>query len=64
LTAIIWWDKHDVQILTNIYDAPAEGNFCDNNGKTIKQQIVADYIRHMGYIDNGDRTANSYTINR
>lgn len=64
LTAILWRDKRDVRVLTNIHDAPAEGNFCDTNGKAIKPQIVADYNRHMGYVDKGDRMANSYSINR
>ncbi len=64
LTTILWRDKRDVRILTNIHDAPAEGNFCDTNGKAIKPQIVADYNRHMGYVDKGDRMANSYSINR
>jgi len=49
--------------LTNIRDAPAERNFCDNNGKAIKPQIVADYNRHMGYVDKEDRMTNSYPIN-
>ena len=47
-----------------MHDAPAEGNFCDNNGRAIKPQIVADYNCHMGYVDKGDRMANSYSINR
>ena len=64
LTAILWRDKRDVRILTNIHDPPAEGNFCDNNGNTIKPQIVADYNRHIGYVDKGDRMANTYSINR
>jgi len=50
--------------LTNIHDPQAEGNFCDNNGKAIKPQIVADYNRHIGYVGKGDRMANSYSINR
>jgi len=54
LTAILWRDKWDVRVLTNRHDPPAEGNFCDNNGKAIKPQIVADYNRHMGYVDKGD----------
>jgi hypothetical protein len=49
--------------LTNIRDPPAEGNFCDNNRKAIKLQIVADYNRHMGYVDKGDRMAETYSIN-
>jgi len=49
--------------LTNIHDPPAEGNFCYNNGKAIKPQIVAEYNRHMGYVDKRNRMANSYSIN-
>ena len=64
LTAIMWRDKRDIYMLTNIHDAPAEGNFCDGNGKAIKPQIVADYSRHMGFVDKGDRMANSYSICR
>jgi hypothetical protein len=55
LTAILWRGKCDVHMLTNIRDAPAEGNFCNNNGKAIKPQIVADYYRHMGCMDKGYR---------
>jgi hypothetical protein len=62
LTAILWRDKCDIYVLTNIHNAPAESNFCDSNGKAIKPQIVADYSHHMGYVDKGDRMANSYSI--
>jgi hypothetical protein len=34
------------------------------NGKSIKPQIVVGYSRHMGYVDMGDRMANSYFIGR
>jgi hypothetical protein len=61
LTPILWRDKCDVRVLTNIHDPPAEGNFSDINGKAIKPQIVADYNRHMGYVDKGDRMTNSYS---
>jgi len=64
LTEILWRDKCDVCILTNIHDPPAEGNFRNSNGKAIKPQIVADYNCHMGFVDKGDRMANSYSINR
>jgi len=50
-TAILWRDKHDVHILTNIHDMPAEDNFCNNNGKTKKPQIVAEYNHHMDSVD-------------
>ena len=48
LTAILWKDKREVRILTNIQDPPVEGNFRNSNGKAIKPQIVEDYNRHMG----------------
>ena len=64
LTAILWRDKRDLRVLRNIHDPPAEGNFCDNNGKVIKAQIVADYNRHMRYVDKGDRMTEIYSINR
>ena len=64
LTPILWRDKRDIRILTNIHDTPAEGNFFDTNRKAIKPQIVADYNRHMGYVGKGDRMANLYSINR
>ena len=53
LTTILWRDRRNVCILTNIHDAPAEGKFCSSNGKAIKPQIVVDYNRHMGYVDKG-----------
>jgi len=63
LTAILWRDRCDIRVLTNIHDPPAEGNFCDCNGKAIKPQIVVDYNRHMGYVGKGDRMAETYSIN-
>ena len=59
LTAILWRDKRDVFMLTNIHNAPEEGNFCNEGGKAIKPQTVKDYNHHMGYVDKGDRMANS-----
>ena len=47
LTAILWRDKRDVCMLTNIHNAPAEDNFCNERGKAIKPQIVMDYNHHM-----------------
>ena len=64
LMAILWRDKRDVCMLTIIHNAPAEGNFCNEGGKAIKPQTVKDYNLHMGYVDKGDRMANSYSISR
>ena len=64
LSAVVWKDKRDVRLLTNIHDPPREGNYCDEHGNAIKPAIVADYNRHMGYADNTDRMANSYKTSR
>jgi len=64
LTAILWWDKRDICLLMNIYNAPAEGNFCNEGGKAINPRIVMDYNHHMGNVDKSDRIANSYSISR
>jgi len=61
LTSVVWKDKRDVCLLTNIHDPPREGNYRDEHGNAIKLAIVADYNRHMGHVDNADRMANSYT---
>ena len=58
LTAILWQDKRGICMLTNIHNAPAEGNFCSEGGTAIKLQFVMDYNHYMGYVDNGDRMAN------
>jgi hypothetical protein len=59
LAAILWRGRYYIHMLRDIHDAPTEGNFCNNNGKAIKPQIVVDYCRHMGCMDKGDRMANS-----
>jgi hypothetical protein len=61
LTAILWREKRDICMLTNIHNDPAEGNFCNEGGIALKPQNVMDY---MGYVDKGDRMANSYFISR
>jgi len=58
LMAILWRDKRDIRMLTNIHNAPAESNFCNEAGKAVKSQIVMDYNHHMGCVDKGDRMAN------
>jgi len=48
----------------NMDPPPAEGNFCDNSNSPTKPHIVEWYNRHVGYIDNSDHMANSYSINQ
>jgi hypothetical protein len=64
LTALVWKDKREVYILTNMHQPPTEGNFCDEHGNALKPAIVESYNTHMGYVDKSDRMANSYSISR
>ena len=62
LTTVIWKDRQQVHMITNMDPPPAEGNFCDDSNRPLKPHIMEWYNRHMGYIDNSDRTANSYLM--
>lgn len=53
-TEILWRDKRGSHMLLNIQ----EGNFCNQQGNTMKPLIVEDKC-HMAYVDKGDRMANS-----
>jgi hypothetical protein len=64
LTDVVWEDKRNVNIFTNMHRPPAEGNFCDQYGNTLKPAIVQDYNGHMGHIDKSDHMTNSYFISR
>ena len=64
MTALVWRDKRDVYMLTNMHSPPAEGSFCDEHGNAIKPAVIVDYNKHMGYVDKADRMANSYGICR
>jgi hypothetical protein len=61
LTALAWKDRRDVYMLTNMDQPPPEGNFCENN-RPVKPHIMARYNQHMGYVDNSDRMANTYSV--
>jgi hypothetical protein len=43
---------------------PSEGNFCDDSNSPVKPHTVARCNRHMGYVENSDRMAKSYSISR
>jgi hypothetical protein len=65
-TAMIWKDKRDVNMSTNMYHHhhhhhhhPAEGNFCDAHGNALKPAIIQDYNRHVGYVDKSDHIMNT-----
>jgi hypothetical protein len=64
MTVMIWKDKRNVNMLTNMHHPPAEGNFCDEYGNALKPVIIQDYNEHMGYMDKSDRMTNTYSISR
>jgi len=64
LTTLVWKDRREVYMLTNMDPQLAEGNFCDDSNRPVKPYIVEWYNQHMGYIDNSDHMANSYLISR
>ena len=62
LRAVLWKDKRDVYILTNMHSPPVEGNFTDDFGHAIKPRVVEDYNAYMRFVDKSDRMVNSYRI--
>jgi len=62
LTTLVWKDTREVYMLTNMDPPPAEGNFCDNSKRPMKPHIMEQYNQHMGYVNNSDRMANSYSM--
>jgi len=51
-------------MLTNMDPPPAEGNFCDNSNRPMKPHIVERYNQHVGYVNNSDHMANSYSMSQ
>jgi hypothetical protein len=50
MTMLIWKDKRDIDMLTNIHAPSAEGNFSDEHRSALQPAIVA------GYVNKADRT--------
>jgi len=64
LTVLVRKDRRAVYVLTNMDPPPAKGNFCDDSNCPVKPHIVEWYNRHMGYVNNTDRMANSYSMSQ
>jgi len=64
LTVLVWKDRREVYMLTNMDPPPAEGNFCDENNRPVKSHIVQRYNWHMGYVNSFDHMATSYLMSR
>ena len=48
LTTLVWKDRREVYMLTNMDPPPAEGNFCDDSNCPVKPHITEQYNQHMG----------------
>jgi len=64
LTAIVWKDAQNVNIMMKMHSPPLEGNFCNEHDKAVELAIVQDCNRHTGYVDKSDRITNTYSISR
>jgi hypothetical protein len=56
---MLWKDKRDMNLLTNMHHPPAEGNFSNEHGNALKPAIMQDYNRHTGYVDKRDFMTNT-----
>jgi hypothetical protein len=64
LTALVWKDRRQVYMPTNMDPPPAEEHFCDDRNCPVKANIMEQHNRHMGYVDKSDRMTNSYSMSR
>jgi len=64
LRAVVWRDKRDACLLTDIHDPPNGVNYRDEHGNAKMPAIVADYNRYMGNFDSADWMAINYTTSR
>ena len=49
LTAVVWKDKRNVNILINMCSPPMKSNFCNECGKAVKLAIIRVCNIHVGY---------------
>jgi prepilin-type processing-associated H-X9-DG protein len=54
--------KHDIYILTDMHNSPANGNFCDGHENAAKSRIIQDYSQHLKYNAEEEQKVNSYLI--
>jgi hypothetical protein len=62
MTALVWKDIHDVHMLMNMELLQQKAISMTNIKNAIKPEIIADYSKHMGYVDKTDRMTDSYSI--
>jgi len=59
---LVWKDRQETYMLTNMDPSPAEGNFCDGSNCPVEPHIMEQYNWHVGYFNSSDRMASSYTM--
>jgi hypothetical protein len=59
LTALVWNDRRQIYVLTNIDTQPAQGNFCDSSIRPGNLQIVERYKRLMCFVESSVCMVNS-----
>ena len=64
MTAIVWKDKWNVNIMMNMHSPPLDSNFCDEDGKAVKPAIIQDHNRLKGNVDKSVCMTHSYSISR
>ena len=48
LPALIWKDRREVYMLTNVKPPPRKGNFCDDSNRPVKPHILKRYkVAHV-----------------
>jgi len=62
LTALVWKDRREVYMLTNMDPPPSRRKFCDDSNRPVKPHIVEQYTQHMGFVNTLDFMANSYSM--
>ena len=62
LSTLVWNDRWEVYMVTNMDPQPAQGNFCDDSNRSMKPHIVERYNQHMCYVNNSDRMDKSYSM--
>jgi hypothetical protein len=55
-------ERRDVYVLTNMHRPPVDGNLRDEFGHAVKLHVIADYSKHIGFVDKPDRMVNRYGI--
>jgi hypothetical protein len=59
LTELVWKNKLEAYMLTDMDLWPAEGNVCNNSHCPVKPHIMEWYNQNMGYVNISDHMTNS-----